>query len=151
MKNFAILAFITLIITSLNYNTKKQESIPILTFYGGAQEVGGSCMLMQYRNTSVLIDCGIYYLEEVHDETEHSCKGSERLYQQNTSFAFNPSTLNAVLITHALIDHCERLKYLYDKGLRAPVYVSTLTRDLSLVMIKNIIRYDESQRNWIYS
>lgn len=129
----------------------KTASETTLTFYGAAQEVGGSCMLLNHQGTAILVDCGIYYEEEVHDETDNSCAGARELYRKNTSFSFTPALLKAVVTTHAHTDHCGRLKYLVDKGLNAPVYMTPATRELADVMLRNIVRYEDSQRNWTYS
>lgn len=123
-----------------------------LTFYGAAQEVGGSCMVLNHQSTSVLVDCGIYYEEEFQDESaENTCDGARDLYLRNTAFSFNPSSLAAVVVTHAHTDHCGRLKYLVDRGLKAPIYMTPATRELAEVMLRNIVRYEESSRNWTYS
>lgn len=127
------------------------QSETTLTFYGAAQEVGGSCMLLRHQGISVLVDCGIYYEEEIHDELDHTCREAYDLYQKNTTFSFIPSAINAVVVTHAHTDHCGRLKYLLDKGLQAPVYMTSATRQLAEVMLRNIVRYEESSRKWVYS
>lgn len=129
----------------------RPQSETTLTFYGAAQEVGGSCLLLNHQATAVLVDCGIYYEEEVHDETENTCAGARDLYLRNTTFSFTPSHLSAVVTTHAHTDHSGRLKYLMDRGLKAPVYMTSATEHLARVMLRNIVRYEESPRNWIYS
>lgn len=108
-------------------------------------------MLLNHQETAIRIDCGIHYEEEVYDETDNSCAGAHELYRKNTTFPFVPASLRAFVITHAHTEYCGRLKYLVDQGLNAPVYMTSATQKLAEIMLRNVVRYDESQRNWINS
>jgi metallo-beta-lactamase family protein len=68
-----------------------------LTFLGATGQVTGSCYLVETNNQRLLLDCGLY-------------QGSKLTEAQNTAdFPFDPSTIDAVVLSHAHLDHCGRL------------------------------------------
>ncbi|PWB38356.1 MAG: MBL fold hydrolase [Parcubacteria group bacterium] len=94
-----------------------------LTSYGAAGEVTGSCHLLQIGDFKLLIDCGFF-------------QGSPENYQKNgEKFGFNPAQLNAVILTHAHLDHCGRLPLLYARGYTGSVYTTEATSQLSQVVL----------------
>jgi KH/beta-lactamase-domain protein len=85
-----------------------------ITMLGAAREVGRSAVLVETRESQVLIDCGIN-------------PGSARPFEAFPRFdvaQFDPSSLDAVIISHAHLDHCGFLPYLYKYGYDGPVYCS---------------------------
>lgn len=103
-----------------------------LTSYGAAGEVTGSCHLLQYGAQQIMIDCGLF-------------QGSHENYQKNfLDFPFDPKKINALILTHAHLDHCGRLPLLYKKGFRGPIYSTGATRDLTqIVLDDNLIIMQE--------
>jgi uncharacterized protein len=95
-----------------------------LTTLGGFREVGRSCMFLQTPNSRVLLDCGVNVAGG--DE-----KGS---YPYLGVPEFILGDLDAVIITHAHLDHCGFLPYLYHYGYEGPVYCTTPTRDLMTLL-----------------
>jgi KH/beta-lactamase-domain protein len=95
-----------------------------LTTLGGFREVGRSCMFLQTPNSRVLLDCGVNVAGG--DE-----KGS---YPFLGVPEFILGDLDAVIITHAHLDHCGFLPYLYHYGYEGPVYCTTPTRDLMTLL-----------------
>lgn len=87
-------------------------------FFGASGEVTGSCYLLEYGDKKVLIDCGLFQGTEMADERSHA------------AFAFDPTQLSAVIVTHAHIDHCGRVPQLFARGYRGPVYATEPTGDL---------------------
>ncbi len=89
-----------------------------LQFLGAAGEVTGSCYLFETNSTKLLIDCGMF-------------QGSENAAKANSAiFAFNPSSINALLVTHAHLDHSGRIPKLVRDGFRNAIYTTKPSADL---------------------
>src|SRR3972149_5488721 len=83
-----------------------------VTFLGGAGTVTGSSYLLEIRGTTILVDCGLF-------------QGSRKLKDLNWSpFAFEPTELDAVLLTHAHIDHVGLLPRLVLQGYEGPIFAT---------------------------
>ncbi|MCX6779377.1 MAG: MBL fold metallo-hydrolase [Candidatus Magasanikbacteria bacterium] len=95
-----------------------------LTFHGAAGEVTGSCYLLETNNKKYLIDCGMF-------------QGGEFSEDRNwNAFGFDPQTIEAVILTHAHLDHTGRLPKLVKEGFTGTIYANPATRDLArLVML----------------
>jgi KH/beta-lactamase-domain protein len=95
-----------------------------LTVLGGAQEVGRSAFLVKTRESSVLLDCGIN-------------PGSQRPFESLPRFdspEFQIDSLDAVVISHAHLDHCGLVPFLYKYGYDGPVYCSAPTSNLMTLL-----------------
>jgi len=95
-----------------------------MTVLGGAQEVGRSAFLIKTRESSVLLDCGIN-------------PGSQRPFESFPRFdspEFQIDSLDAVVITHAHLDHCGLVPFLYKYGYDGPVYCSAPTSNLMTLL-----------------
>jgi metallo-beta-lactamase family protein len=89
-----------------------------LTFHGAARTVTGSCMELAAGGKRVLLDCGMF-------------QGSRSLEQLNgQDFGFDPKSIDAVLLTHAHIDHCGLLPRLVKHGFNGPIYCTSPTAEL---------------------
>ena len=95
-----------------------------VTALGGFYEVGRSCALVQTPNSKVLVDCGI------NPETFEPSKA----YPYLTAMNLELDQLDAVVLTHAHMDHCGFIPYLYAYGFDGPVYCTTPTRDLAMLL-----------------
>jgi KH/beta-lactamase-domain protein len=95
-----------------------------LSSMGGFKEVGRSCMLLQTPNSRVLLDCGV----NVAGQDEKSAFPYLNIPE------FSIQDLDAVIISHAHLDHCGFLPYLYHYGYEGPVYCTTPTRDLMTLL-----------------
>ncbi len=95
-----------------------------VTALGGFREVGRSCTLLQTPNSKILVDCGI------NPETSEPQKAYPYLNAMNLS----PSQLDAVIITHAHLDHCGFVPYLFAYGFEGPVFCTPPTRDLMILL-----------------
>ncbi len=95
-----------------------------VTALGGYKEVGRSSTLLQTPNSKILIDCGI------NPETTEPTKAYPYLNAMNLS----PSQLDAVIITHAHLDHTGFLPYLFAYGFEGPVFCTPPTRDLMILL-----------------
>ncbi len=104
-----------------------------LTALGGFREVGRSCILMQTRDSSVLIDCGLNI-------------GNQ--YERFPFFdlpEFSLRDLDSVIVSHAHLDHCGMVPFLYKYGYRGPVYSTLPTRNLSTMLQLDYIQISEKE------
>lgn len=104
-------------------------------FHGAAGGVTGSCFLVTTGEARVLIDCGLYQGgdEERDDRDNHDAGG-------DTSFGFDPASIDYVLLTHAHLDHCGRLPLLAKAGFRGEVLATSATRDLARLVLLDAAR-----------
>ncbi|MCG3204472.1 MAG: Ribonuclease [Elusimicrobia bacterium] len=94
-----------------------------LRFSGGADEVTGSRHLLSYGSAQFLLDCGLFQGHR-HEAIE-----------KNRSFTFSVSELNAVLLSHAHIDHSGGLPFLVKQGYKNPIHCTRPTVDLCRIML----------------
>jgi KH/beta-lactamase-domain protein len=95
-----------------------------MTVLGGAQEVGRSAWLIKTRESSVLLDCGIN-------------PGSQRPFESFPRFdspEFQIDSLDAVVISHAHLDHCGLAPFLYKYGYDGPIYCTAPTSNLMTML-----------------
>ena len=109
-----------------------------MTVLGGAQEVGRSAFLIKTRESSVLLDCGIN-------------PGSNRPFESFPRFdspEFQIDNLDAVVISHAHLDHCGLTPFLYKYGYDGPVYCSAPTSNLmTMLQLDYLGRSKQTGRN----
>ena len=77
-----------------------------LTFLGAAREVTGSCTQLEAAGHRLLIDCGMEQGRDVYE---------------NADLPYAPGVYEALLLTHAHIDHSGQIPYLYKNGYRGPI------------------------------
>lgn len=108
-----------------------------LSFWGGAGTVTGSKFLVQKDRSQVLVDCGMF-------------QGLKELRQLNWEEPpFNPNALDAVLITHAHIDHTGYLPRLVKQGFNGPIFCSRGTADLLKIMLPDAARLQEEEADYV--
>lgn len=97
-----------------------------IQFLGAAQEVTGSCHLLHSPALGrILLDCGMHQGGDV----------VERLPQE--WYGFNPAEINAVILSHAHMDHSGLLPKLFQDGFRGAIYCTPSTRDLLDIMLRD--------------
>src|SRR6266567_2744809 len=107
-----------------------------LSFWGAVGTVTGSKYLIETDRARVVVDCGIFQgLKELR----------ERNWQEPP---FDPRAVDAVLITHAHIDHTGYLPRLVSNGFRGPVYCSKGTVDLLKIMLPDAARLQEEEADY---
>lgn len=98
-----------------------------ITFYGGAGSVTGANFLLDTGEKRILVDCGTQEVEHVCDTTN------------NQPFAYDPHSIDALIITHAHQDHIGRVPRLVRAGYRGPIYSTNATKDLAAVMLDDAL------------
>jgi metallo-beta-lactamase family protein len=109
-----------------------------ITFCGAAQNVTGSRHLLEIGGKRVLLDCGMF---QGGDEAQDTQK-------YNEEFLFDPKSLDAVIISHAHIDHMGALPRLVKLGYKGPVYVTTITAKLAEVMLRDAAHIQEQDADF---
>ncbi len=104
-----------------------------LTSMGGFREVGRSCILMQTRDSNVMLDCGL------------------NVGSPNDRFPyfdipeFSIRDLDAVIVSHAHLDHCGLVPFLYKYGYRGPVYCTLPTRNIATMLQLDFVQICEKE------
>lgn len=109
-----------------------------ITFHGAAQQVTGSCYLIETQQHRMLLECGIR-------------QGSDRREDEYARpFEFDPATIDAVVISHAHLDHSGLVPLLVKQGFSGPVFTSTVTQGLLPIMYRDaasLLRSDYERKN----
>jgi len=110
------------------WNPGKIDEWVRVTILGGGRQVGRSCFLLQTPVSKILIDCGI----------DVSSSGAEKFPFFDVP-EFDINAIDAIVLSHAHLDHSGLLPYMYKMGYRGPVYMTTPTRDLSALIALDFI------------
>jgi metallo-beta-lactamase family protein len=107
-----------------------------LTFLGATGQVTGSCYLLETASHRVLLDCGMF-------------QGNRETEKQNTEdFQFDPAKIDAVVLSHAHLDHCGRLPKLAKEGFTGPVYLTEASFPLLDLMLKDAVHLQLKDTEW---
>ena len=107
-----------------------------INFCGAAGEVTGSCHLIDSGQTRFLVDCGMF-------------QGGHEADRKNHNFpAFDPATIDFVLVTHAHIDHSGMLPRLAAMGFQGPIYATTATIELLDVLLRDSAHIQSKEAEW---
>lgn len=94
-----------------------------LKFCGAAREVTGSRHLIEVNGKKILLDCGLF-------------QGRRReAAEKNRQFCVDPSEIDAIILSHAHIDHSGAIPFLVKNGFKGPIYSTFATRDLCNYML----------------
>ncbi len=110
-------------------STGGSSSAATLMFWGAARSVTGSMHLLEANGQRILLDCGL-----VRDRHHHA---------HASPFPFSPREIDAVVLSHAHIDHCGHLPALIRRGFQGPIYCTGPTQELVAVMLANSARHHE--------
>jgi metallo-beta-lactamase family protein len=108
-----------------------------LEFYGAAREVTGSCHILRVGDKTVLLDCGMF-------------QGHRReTREKNLRLPCPAEEIDAVVLSHAHIDHAGRLPVLARAGYRGTIYCTPATRDLSAIMLADSAHIQEKDAEFL--
>ena len=110
------------------WNPEKVDEWVRLTVLGGGRQVGRSCFLLQTPNSKILLDCGL----------DVASQGNDKFPYLDVP-EFNLNQLDAIIISHAHLDHVGLLPYLYKMGYQGPVYMTAPTRDIAALLALDFI------------
>lgn len=96
-----------------------------LTFFGAAQTTTGSMHLVEANGMKILLDCGLFQGRR------------KEAFERNRNMQITPATIDAVVLSHAHIDHSGNLPTLARNGFRGKVYCTPATRDLCEIMLRD--------------
>ncbi len=94
-----------------------------ITFHGAARTVTGSMHLLEVNGARLLLDCGLYQGRR------------KESYERNLNFPFDPKTIDAVIFSHAHIDHCGNLPNLVKQGFNGQIYTTPASAYLTSIML----------------
>ena len=105
-------------------------------FLGGAQTVTGSKYLLEIDDFTLLVDCGLF-------------QGLKKLRLRNwDDFPIDPSSIDAIVITHAHIDHTGYLPKIVQQGFQGPVYCTDATAHLMEILLLDSAKLQEEEAEW---
>lgn len=106
-----------------------------ITFLGAVGEVTGSSYLIESGRSKVLVDCGMH-------------QGLDADRKNMEPFSFSPSDLDAVILTHAHIDHSGRLPLLVRQGFKGDIWATDPTIDLANILLRDTVRLMAEEAEW---
>lgn len=103
-----------------------------IRFHGAAQTVTGSMHLLEINGKKLLLECGFFQGRR------------QETYQRNRHFPFEPASIDAVILSHAHIDHSGNLPNLVKQGFNGPIYTTPASVDLADIMLQDSGHIQES-------
>lgn len=108
-----------------------------LRFYGAAQTTTGSMHEVTCGGKRILLDCGLYQGKR------------KESFEHNRTFPFLAREVDAIILSHAHIDHCGRIPALVRQGFRGPIYATSATRDLAEVLLRDSAHLQERDVEYV--
>jgi len=109
-----------------------------LHFIGAAQTVTGSMHLLEVNEKKILLECGFY-----------QGKRDESIMINKNFYSFHPAEIDAVILSHAHIDHSGNLPNLVKQGFTGPIYATPATRDLAGIMLADSAKIQEQDATFL--
>ncbi len=108
-----------------------------IQFFGAAQTVTGSQHLLTINDKKILLDCGLF-------------QGRRKdTYEKNKTFKFDPKEIDAMILSHAHIDHSGNTPHLVKDGFSGPIYATSATIDLCKIMLEDSAYLQQRDIEWL--
>jgi metallo-beta-lactamase family protein len=108
-----------------------------IEFFGAAGEVTGSCHVLRVAGRTVLLDCGLI-------------QGGRKDEARNRDpFPFDATRVDAVVLSHAHLDHCGRLPLLVKRGFRGPVFAHEAACELAVILLADAAKLEERDAEYL--
>src|SRR5690554_3711979 len=118
----------------------------LLNFLGAIQQVTGSCYLIEtFDKKNILLECG---MQQGGDNDKENDNNHDNAPRSAFAFAFNPEHIDAVVISHAHIDHSGMLPRLVAEGFRGPIFATEATCELMELMLLDSAHIQEKDAEW---
>ncbi|MDF1502773.1 MBL fold metallo-hydrolase [Roseisolibacter sp. H3M3-2] len=108
-----------------------------IEFSGAAREVTGSCHIVRANGKTILLDCGLFQGRRRESESK------------NRRLPLPVGEIDAVILSHAHIDHAGRLPYLVNEGYRGDIWATAATRDLCGIMLRDSAHIQEKDAEYL--
>lgn len=107
-----------------------------IEFCGGAQTVTGSQHLLEVNGHRILLECGLFQGRR------------QESFERNINFCFDPATIDAMVLSHAHIDHSGNIPSFVRRGFTGPVYATHASEDLCRIMLRDSAFLQERDIHW---
>ncbi|MBE0571728.1 MAG: MBL fold metallo-hydrolase [Ignavibacteriaceae bacterium] len=108
-----------------------------IQFIGAARTVTGSQHLLTINGKKILLDCGLF-------------QGRRKdTYEKNKNFKFDPKEVDALILSHAHIDHSGNIPHLLKDGFEGPIYATSATKDLCKIMLEDSAYLQQRDIEWL--
>jgi len=108
-----------------------------LRFLGAVQTVTGSSHLLTVNGRQILLDCGLFQGRR------------QESFERNRRFPFDPAQVDALVLSHAHIDHSGNIPNLVKRGFQGPIHATSATRDLCAAMLRDCAHVMESDAAFV--
>ena len=108
-----------------------------LEFFGAAGEVTGSCHILKVNGSRILLDCGLIQ------------GGRSDEARNRDPFPFDARNIDAVVLSHAHLDHCGRLPLLVKRGFRGPIFAQEASCELTAILLADAARLEERDAKYL--
>ncbi|MBN1984384.1 MAG: MBL fold metallo-hydrolase, partial [Chitinivibrionales bacterium] len=99
--------------------------------------VTGSQLLITSNNKNILLDCGLFQGRR------------QEAYEKNTSFCFDPKTIDVLLLSHSHMDHSGNIPSLVKRGFNGSIFATPATVDLCKIMLKDSAYLQQRDVEWV--
>ncbi|MFH1425740.1 MAG: beta-CASP ribonuclease aCPSF1 [archaeon] len=113
-----------------DWNPEKKDIWARLTILGSGSQVGRSCFLLHTPNSKILLDCGV---------NPAIADGPDKFPYLDVSEIGDLNSIDAIIVSHAHLDHCGLVPYLYKMGYKGPTYLTAPTRDIAALLQLDLI------------
>jgi metallo-beta-lactamase family protein len=108
-----------------------------IQFIGGARTVTGSQHLLSINGKKILLECGLFQGRR------------QDTYEKNKNFRFDPKEIDALILSHAHIDHSGNIPNLVKNGFDGPIYATAATVDLCEIMLRDSAYLQQRDVEWL--